>query len=226
MPVSPLALRDPRGADPVPRVYVDFDDVLCETARGLSALLEAEFGKQVAYEEIRWFDLGRSFGLTADDLERLMRTAHRAENLASLRPVPGARAVLSQWRAQGCEVCIVTGRPPETADASREWLFRHDMPYDRLVFVDKYRRLPAGPELVTLDELARMGFALAIDDAPAMLQFLVEATPVPVVVYDRPWNAEFPAAPGGPGKRVRRCHSWAEIGGCARELLGRQLGTA
>lgn len=200
-----------------PRIYVDFDDVLCETARALTALLDAEFGKRVAYEEILWFELDRSFGLTAEELRRFFDAVHRPENLQALEPVPGAREVLAQWRSQGCEVCVVTGRPPETAAPSRAWLETHVVPYDRLIFVDKYRRLPPGPDLLTLDDLAGLDFALAIDDAPAMLQHLLDATSVPILIYDRPWNRSF-APPNG--RPAHRCRSWKEIAGRAEGALG------
>lgn len=201
----------------MPRIYVDFDDVLCETARGLAELLQAEWGKRVAYEEIRWFDLGRSFGLTERETARLLDAGHRPEILGSFRPTPGAQETLWQWRARGCEICIVTGRPPATAGASRAWLDAHAMPYDRLFFVDKYRRLPPGPDLLTLDALAGMEFAFAVDDAPAMLEFLVVSMPMPVLIYDRPWNSGF--APPTNGRLVARCRSWEEIGRHTREIL-------
>jgi beta-phosphoglucomutase-like phosphatase (HAD superfamily) len=199
------------------RVYVDFDDVLCETARGLCELLEEVHGKRVAYRDMLSFDLGVSFGLGRAELLRFMDAAHRPENIGRLRPMEGARAVLSGWRARGLEVCVVTGRPPETAASSSAWLAEHGMPHDRLVFVDKYRRLPPGPDLVPLDALAGMGFAFAIDDAPAMLEYLAEAVPVPLIVFDRPWNTGFTAR--GRSAPVLRCGSWEEIGRGAEELL-------
>ena len=51
-------------------IYVDLDDVLCETARGFLGLLQREFDRRVAFEDIRDFDLGVSFGL--DEIEHLV----------------------------------------------------------------------------------------------------------------------------------------------------------
>ena len=200
----------------MPIIYVDFDDVLCETARGLIDLLETEHGKRVAYEEIHWFELDRSFGLTAEELRGFFQAAHRPECIEGLEPVPGAREVIARWQAEGFEVWVVTGRPPETAASSRAWLEAHGVPYDRLLFVDKYRRLPPGPDLVSLDDLAGTEFALAIDDAPAMLQYLLDATPVPVLIYDRPWNRRF-TTPNG--RTAHRCRSWEEIATRAEAFL-------
>jgi hypothetical protein len=44
-------------------IYVDFDDVLCETARALVALLQSHFGRTVAFDDVISFDLAVSFGL-------------------------------------------------------------------------------------------------------------------------------------------------------------------
>jgi len=38
-------------------IYVDFDDVLCETARHFLVVVEREFNKRIAYEELTDFDI-------------------------------------------------------------------------------------------------------------------------------------------------------------------------
>ena len=45
-------------------IYVDMDDVLCETARGCLEIIERVFGKRVAYEQLTDFDLGNSCELS------------------------------------------------------------------------------------------------------------------------------------------------------------------
>ena len=45
------------------KIYVDYDDCLCETARSFSRLAVEMFGKHVPYEKIRYFDLDKSFDL-------------------------------------------------------------------------------------------------------------------------------------------------------------------
>ncbi|MDH7570294.1 MAG: hypothetical protein QHJ73_12005 [Armatimonadota bacterium] len=202
-----------------PRVYVDFDDVLCETARALTQLLAARFGKRVAYEEIHSFDLGVSFGLNAEELRRLMDGAHEEAVIRGLDPVPGAREVLARWYHRGYEICVVTGRPPSTMHASRAWLAQHAIPYHHLYFVDKYARLAPGPDLLALEDLARVPFSLAVEDAPAMLEFLLRRMHAPVVIFHRPWNAAFPDGDLPPGRWVRRCRSWEEVAATAEEVF-------
>ena len=44
-------------------IYVDLDDVLCETARHFLLIIEREFNKRIAYDQLTDFDVGLSCGL-------------------------------------------------------------------------------------------------------------------------------------------------------------------
>ena len=65
------------------KIYVDYDDCLCETARAFTGLAERLFGKRVPYEEVRFFNLQESFGLTDEEYELLMTEGHREEVILS-----------------------------------------------------------------------------------------------------------------------------------------------
>lgn len=195
-------------------VYIDFDDVLCETARGLLAVIQEHFGRAIEFEQIHSFDLALSFGLDETQLNQLMQFAHKEEILAAFDPVPGAIETLCDWSSRGADIWIVTGRPPLTEAASVEWLRRHGVPYSRIVFVDKYGRFKADIKhrALTLDELRDMPFALAIDDAPQMVRFLDEEMGLRVAMLDRPWNRCSDADErNGVTRRVWRCGNWRQI---------------
>ena len=65
------------------KIYVDFDDCLCETARHFSGLVADMYGIDVPYEKIRFFDLKKSFSLTDEQYEKMMVKAHTPEVLLS-----------------------------------------------------------------------------------------------------------------------------------------------
>ncbi len=192
-------------------VYIDFDDVLCETARALTSLLHREFGKTVAFENIHAFNLAQSFGLNEPDLEHLMVQAHEPAFLENLVPVPGALEAMRQWADAGVDLHIMTGRPADTHATSAAWLRAYDVPHTRLAFVDKYgRATPGGPvPTLTLADLQNMHFALAVEDAPQMADYLVRNHPWPVAVIERPWNRHTPI--GTPTQAPHRCRDWPEI---------------
>lgn len=197
-----------------PRVYVDFDDVLCETALEFTRVLEFEFGKRVAFEEIFTFDLGRAFGLRPDEIDRLMRLTHEPDVLLRMAPVPGAVEAVTRWSDAGHEVWVVTGRPVHTREPSLQWLREHGVPHDALHFVDKYARESDASfrhEMVSLDELAGFDFCLAVEDAPQMVQFLAQRTRAPVAAIRRPWNATGVDLPADAAGRVSWCDGWPQI---------------
>ncbi|MCE9614688.1 MAG: hypothetical protein K8T26_10460 [Lentisphaerae bacterium] len=197
--------------DPLP-IYVDFDDVLCETARALTGLLEREFGRRVAFEDIHHFNLGKSFALDDAELQHLMELAHEPDFLGVLEPIPGAIDGLRRWAEAGHAVHIVTGRPASTHAICDAWLRRFEVPHARVIFVNKYGRdlLPGGSvRAISLDELAGLRFALAVEDAPKAIRFLLERTPTPVAVMDRPWNLREPF--DDRRGQLHRCRDWAHI---------------
>ena len=71
-------------------IYVDFDDVICETARDLSALAARLYGIEAPYDTIKAFDLHEAFGLNEDQYLRLMAVAHSREIILGYTETPGA----------------------------------------------------------------------------------------------------------------------------------------
>ncbi len=193
-------------------VYIDFDDVLCETARALSAMIEREFGKKTAFEDIFSFDLNVSFGLDESETDRLFELFNDPYVLAAIAPVDGAVAGVTAWHDAGAKIHIVTGRPPSTHVASRDWLDAYHVPFDALTFVDKYGRNHAhveGVDTITREELRSREFCMAVDDSPVAIEFLVEQTQLPIVIYDRPWNASLSSL--DELSRITRCETWSEL---------------
>ncbi len=193
-------------------VYVDFDDVLCESARRLAQISGDRYGKPVAFEDIYSFDLNKSFGLDALEQLDLFTLFHDEEMLYSIPPIPDAIAGMQSWAAAGCRIEIVTGRPPATHDISCAWLEAYEVPYDGITFVDKYRRghAPvAGVQQYTLEEVSKAEYALVVDDSPDMMQFLAEHTDWALALFDRPWNRSLRVDNLRDG--VQRFRGWQEL---------------
>lgn len=222
------------------RLYVDLDDVLCETARAFLRVLERRHGRRLELEDLTEFDLGRTLGLETGELDRFLAEVHRPEVMGELEPVSGALETLRSWRRHGWEIVVVTGRPPSARPVSERWLVRHAVPHDGLLFVDKYGHSSAWAgdgDAVAPAALAAEGFALAVEDAPKMALFLATELDTRVLLLDRPWNrsGDLEAATAG---RLERCIGWSEValrvGGMlatspaapARRAVGRLVGLA
>ncbi len=191
-------------------IYVDFDDCLCETARHFSKLVDDLFGMEVPYEEIKYFNLQKSFSLTDDQYERMMLEAHKPGILLSYEETPGSSDTVNGWLDKGHDVCVITGRPYSAYEPSREWLDRHGLDRVRLYCLDKYGRdnfIKNSEFSLELEDYYKMHFDYAIEDSPTAFRFFSHLPELKVMVYDRPWNRDHELPSGS----FIRCRDWGMI---------------
>ncbi len=206
------------------RVYVDFDDVIAETARTLAVWLERWTGRRVAYEDIRSFDLRVSFALAEEEYRLFMERAHDDAVLADFPETPGACRTLRGWIDDGLAPLVVTGRPAACHATTRQWLDRRGLPDLEVVYADKYQRSSGSPEdprpTLSIEAVAALGFHLAVEDAPSALAALERHRIGPCVVFDRPWNRHYGA--GREGRRpALRVADWSVLDALVREAYAR-----
>ncbi len=192
------------------KIYVDYDDCLCETARAFTEIAARLFGKNVPYEKVQFFNLQDSFQLNDEEYEQLMTEGHRPEILLSYEETPGASQTLNEWMDQGHEIFIITGRPYSSFEASRRWLDEHGLEKVNLYFLNKYGRdsfIKNSDFNLELEDYYKMHFDYAIEDSPKAFRFFEHLSELKVMVYDRPWNQTCEL----PGTNYRRCMNWEEI---------------
>jgi len=169
--------------------------------------VERDFGKRVPYQKLTDFDVGTSCGLSPYEREELYRTVHEPEALLELAAIAGAAEKLSQWRDAGFEIAIVTGRPPESYEASVEWLAHNRIPYDAFFLVDKYGRYTNRQEnILSLEAFSSRRFSWAVEDSLPMANFLASRMGTRVTLLNRPWNRS-----ACDPEMIRRCDHWHEI---------------
>ncbi|MCR4897035.1 MAG: 2-dehydropantoate 2-reductase [Lachnospiraceae bacterium] len=198
-------------------IYIDFDDCLCETARAFSLLVERLFGKKVPYEDIRFFNLQKTFSLTDAQYEEMMIAGHTAEALLSYEETPGAVDTVNGWIDDGHVISIITGRPYSAYEASRQWLDRHGLERAKLYCFNKYGRdsfIKNSDFSLEPEDYYRMHFDVAIEDSPHAFRFFDHLPDLKVCVVDRPWNHETPL----PGPGYTRCGDWATIRRLVEEI--------
>ena len=191
-------------------IYVDFDDCLCETGRYFAKLAADLFGRNVAYEDMRYFELHKSFSLTDGEFERLMTEGHRPEALLAVEETPGASAVLNGWIDRGDTVSVITGRPYSAYGPSRTWLDRHGLERAKLYCLNKYGRdgfIRNSDFSLEMEDYYRMRFDYAVEDSPAAFRFFGHLPELKVLVFDRPWNRDCDFPGGG----YIRCRDWETI---------------
>lgn len=192
------------------KIYIDFDDVICETAKYFTKIAKELFDIEVPYRQVQFFNLKKSFRLEEEQYEELMRVGHLPENLLAYEETVGACEVINKWVEEGHEISVITGRPFDAYEPSRKWLDDHGLERIPLMCVDKYGRENFNSECtynLTLEQLYGMTFDFAIEDSPSAFEHVLHFADCRVAVFDRPWNSavEFP------NEQFVRCRSWKEI---------------
>lgn len=196
------------------RIYVDIDDVLSATIESLIDLLEVTHARRVAVEDVRHFDLEKSFGLDGEQIHHFMEQAHRDDVIEAIEPTPGSGETLAAWHGEGHEIRLVTGRPPITNAASRRWLERHAIPHRDLHHLDKWGRPrwnPDGLPALRFEDLHALGFDFAVEDSLATAVRLVEEFGLRVALMDRPWNRDLSRVAPATRARLVRCADWSAV---------------
>jgi len=196
------------------RIYVDIDDVLARTIENLIDLLEETHARRIEIEDVRHFNLERSFGLTEAEHRALMERAHSDVVIESIAPMPGAPEVLSGWEDAGHRITLITGRPPTTNAASRRWLDRHEIPHASLHHLDKWNRPSwnhSGLPALRFDEIPALELDFAVEDSLDTAVRLVEEFGIPVALMDRPWNRDLDGVSPEAREGLVRCADWQAV---------------
>ncbi len=190
-------------------IYVDFDDCLCETAKYFSLLAKEMFGRNIPYENIKDFNLQKSFSLNDDEYSQMMIHAHLPQELLSYKETPHACETIKSWLQKGYDVKIITGRPVSAYEPSRQWLNFHGLEKVPLYCLNKYGRenfLKGSSFNLELEDYYKMHFDYAVEDSPAAFKFFEHLPELKILVFNRPWNQK-----QLPEKNYKRCYDWKMI---------------
>ena len=192
------------------RVYIDFDDVICETAKHFCCIAKELFDIDLPYQEVQFFNLKKSFDLDDAQYEDLMKAGHLPQTLLAYEETPGASEIINKWVDEGHEVSFVTGRPFDSYEPSRRWLDEHGLERVPLYCVDKYGREQFTSDFtfsMTLEQLYGMTFDFAVEDSPAAFEHVLHFDGCTVAIFNRPWNVKAEL----PNENFVRCADWEEI---------------
>lgn len=192
------------------KIYIDFDDVICETAKQFTVIAKELFGIDLPYSQVQFFNLKKAFDLDDVQYDLLMKEGHRTETLLNYEETPLASETINRWLDEGYEVSIITGRPFDSYEPSRKWLDDHGLSRVPLFCVDKYGRenfVQGCTYSMTLQEFYDMTFDFAVEDSPSAYEHLLHFDNCKVAVFDRPWNQK----EAFPGENFARCSGWKEI---------------
>jgi uncharacterized HAD superfamily protein len=155
------------------KIYVDLDDVLASTVPTFLSVAKEQFARDLAYNDMRSFDMAQSLSLSSDEYRRFMDCAHSPEVLASIPPVDDAVIVIQDWLEMGYHIVVATGRPQHTAECTARWLNENGFRGLELLFVKKYQdtappHWSSSGQVVSLDQIAFWEFDFLIEDSPTL----------------------------------------------------------
>ena len=192
------------------KIYIDFDDVICETAKEFTVIAKELFDIDVPYQEVQFFNLKKTFSLTDDQYDELMRAGHVPETLLRYEETPKASETINKWVDEGHEVSVITGRPFDAYEPSRQWLDEHNLKRVPLFCVDKYGRESFNMDAsfnLTLEQFYNMTFDFIIEDSPNAFEHVLHFDNCTIAVFDRPWNQMEKL----PNENFVRCKDWDAI---------------
>lgn len=195
------------------KIYVDLDDVVCDTTSVIVRECNSIYGRSSRLDDIYSFELQESLDLTKDQHNNLMDHIHSEEIQMQMEPIDGAVEYLNVACRRGIQIHIVTGRPPSTYDSTIRWLGYHDVPFDELIFVNKYNRLDNKESVaiqVSFDQIVSNDYKAIIEDSPSAIELSLSLFSCPVIFFSKPWNREY-ACSLPESKRLYVCDDWEEI---------------
>ncbi|MGI6491125.1 MAG: hypothetical protein GX949_05425 [Peptococcaceae bacterium] len=175
------------------RVGVDIDGVLADSLSLWLKELNSYFNKSIEMPQTSLQDICVAYGIREEDLLAFMRE-RGSFFVTEPKPLPGAAHYLNEIK-KNHDIFIVSARDEAFGKETREWLSKHNLPYDEILLLGDHDKTGA-----CLDN----GLNVMIDD---MLRISVEVSSagVPVLLMDAPYNQ------GDLPDLVYRARSWREI---------------
>lgn len=166
-------------------IHVDVDGVLRNIHQELYDKFISVYPKEreVLLEPKNWtfWEIWKYFDMSEREFKKLWFDKWAHDIYLNAPEMPMARLGLRKLKASGYHVCIVTAQPNFlTKTLTLEWLRRHNMPYDSILFtLDK---TIMSPDAVIEDSLLQVH---AIIESAARKK----AKPPEIILIARPWNA-------------------------------------
>ena len=169
---------------------VDLDNVLALTDSLIRKLIKKIFKISLQQNNIIEFDYYRC-GINKEQNRIVLDCFHSVE-CSNVKPIKDAIEAL-QSLLNKFTIYIVTSRPPQTRNLTLQWIKRHKIPFDKLIFI-KTKRDSKTSFNIFIEDHRETAYSMA---RKGVISFLL----------DYPWNQPNPVDP----PNLYRVKSWREI---------------
>lgn len=175
------------------KIGIDLDGTVADNLELLVETLNHHCGKTLVGEEIRQYNLCKTYCITEEEFIKLM--ASKEEEIIVKSPlIPRAQEYIQKLVDKGWQVHIITARHPKYSQATRRWLRGKNIPYNGLHLLNSHNKLKICREL---------GVKMMVEDN-VHNAYQLEEGGVPTILYEAPHNRCWPWS-------GIRCKNWGEI---------------
>lgn len=191
------------------RILVDYDQTLCATQQALLDVCNVRFGEAFTSKDITSWLTEKHLPL---EYVTYMWGADGFLNVdvqANANPVDGAIQGMLALMDAGHQPMIVSDRPPELFEVTRDWLDRHGLDMVRLLFTrHKHSKNTSTKGMTKVQAAYLYKLDTIIEDAPHHAEaFALKPYVDHIFLLDMPYNQLIH------DEKVQRVHSWSDIVG-------------
>ena len=171
------------------KIGIDIDGVISDFVKDFIIVVKKEYGLDLREQDIYAHDLFLVLGITEEEAMELIR-----KNLIrDLDLIPGVKESLDKLRNEN-EIYLLTARPDDLNNITKDWLKRKEIPYDELIHLNEGEKhqVNLGLDIIVEDNLK---------DA---IRWLNKSNKV--IILDHPWNRSLNVR-----KLFLRAFNWQEI---------------
>lgn len=174
--VAPLKTNGDRRV----RIGLDIDDVIADFWEAGIPIFNKKYGVDAKKEDFDQFDaMSRVYNITYQDF---LDTIINENMFERMKPYSGVPEVVQGYREAGAEVIMVTSRGfhPNAFDLTKEFLDRHEIPFDQLHIKASGR---------TKDEYIDGAIDIFVDDLPDnLIDIKLSGKARRLAMIHQPWN--------------------------------------
>ena len=171
------------------KIGIDIDGVLSNFVKTFIKIVKKEYFVDLREQDIYAHDLFLVLGITEEETMELIRKTLTQD----LDLMPGAKKSLNQLKSKH-EIYLLTARPDDFNNLTKDWLKRKGIPYDKLIHINEGEKHQVNLELDIIVE----------DNLKDAIRWLNKSNEV--IIFDHPWNRSFNVK-----KLFIRTFNWQEI---------------
>lgn len=155
------------------KIGIDIDGVLANQIKGVTPRIKSLLKVDLDYDDIKEWNM--KIGNSSIDKEIAFAMAYK-DYVISMEPHPGAeRITYALYKNQ--MIIIITARPIETEEWTKEWLAKEKIPYDIIKYVQESSKFSVATDILIDDYIGNI------------LEFLRKTNGFAILV-NQPWNKD------------------------------------